>query len=159
MPRKKKTPEISFIEKLIKLKKAGISPNRPLSSEINIDNLDSLEIRLEKILGIVKKRKKSTDMLFFIMYDIENDKVRTQISKYLAKKGCTRIQKSIFLVNTTREKYTEISDTLKQVNEMYKNNDSIMLVPVSTDELRAMKIIGCNINLDIILKNKNTLIF
>lgn len=159
MPRKQKTPEVTFIEKLNKLKKAGISPNLALSHKIFIDDMDPLASRIEKILGIVNTRKKTTDMLFFIMYDIENDKVRSYISKYLERKGCTRIQKSIFLANTTRERFSEISGTLYQVNSMYENDDSIILVPVSTDELRAMKIIGNNINFDIILKNKNTLIF
>lgn len=159
MPRKQKTPEVSFIEKLNKLKKAGISSNLALSHKIFIDDMDPLASRIEKILGIVNTRKKTTDMLFFIMYDIENDKVRSYISKYLERKGCTRIQKSIFLANTTRERFSEISGTLYQVNSMYENDDSIILVPVSTDELRAMKIIGNNINFDIILKNKNTLIF
>jgi CRISPR-associated protein Cas2 len=32
-------------------------------------------------------------------------------------------------------------------------------VPVSTDELRAMKIIGQNIDVDLIVRNKNTLFF
>ena len=39
------------------------------------------------------------------------------------------------------------------------NNDSIFLVPVSTDEIRAMSVIGQNIDFDLILQNKNTLFF
>jgi hypothetical protein len=45
------------------------------------------------------------------------------------------------------------------VQECYENNDSILLVPVSTDEIKAMKVIGQNIDFDLILKNKNTLFF
>ena len=42
---------------------------------------------------------------------------------------------------------------------MYENNDSIILTPISTDELTAMKLIGKNIDFDIITGNKSTLFF
>ena len=98
-------------------------------------------------------------MVYFIMYDIENNKVRTQVAKYLIKKGCTRVQKSIFLANTNRTVYSEIKSDMKEVQECYENNDSIFLVPVSTDEIKAMSVIGQNIDFDLILQNKNTLFF
>ena len=71
--------------------------------------------------------------------DTEGNKVRTQIVNYLIRSGCHRIQKSIFLANLS--------------------HDSILLVPISTDYLQAMKIIGQTINVDVITKNKNTLFF
>jgi len=119
-----------------------------------------LNERIEQILGVVKRLdKNSNKMIYFVMYDIENNKVRTQVAKYLIKKGCTRVQKSIFLANTNRVVYSEIKNDLKEVQECYENNDSILLVPVSTDEIKAMKIIGQNIDFDLILQNKNTLFF
>lgn len=140
-----------------KLRKAGISemPYINLNAE---DTLIPLHDRINKILGIVNNFK-SNLMIYFIMYDIENNKVRTHISKYLLRKGCARVQKSIFLANTSREVYLEISSTIKEVQDLYDNQDSIFFVPVSTDEIKSMKVIGQNVDFDLIMKNKNTLFF
>jgi len=91
------------------------------------------------------------------MYDIEHNKIRNYIAKYLQRKGCTRVQKSIFLASTDRKKYDEIQNTLKSVQEMYENNDSVFFVPVSTDEIRAMKVIGKSVDFDLITGSRNTL--
>ncbi len=93
------------------------------------------------------------------MYDIENDKVRNEIAKYLIRKGCIRIQKSVYIANLKRTVFDEIHKTLRQVQQMYENNDSILLIPVSTDEVKAMKIIGQNVDVDLILGNKNVQFF
>lgn len=98
-------------------------------------------------------------MLFFVMYDIESNKVRNQIVKYLIRSGCYRIQKSIFLANLSHEKFNRIKDDLTEVQSYYDNNDSILLVPISTDYIQAMKIIGQNLNIDVITKSKSTLFF
>ena len=86
-------------------------------------------------------------MLFFIMYDIESNKVRYNIVKYLERMGCYRIQKSIFLANLSMEKYEQIKSDMVEVQSLYENHDSII------------KIIGQSINLDVITQNKNTLFF
>ena len=158
----KKKKELTFVEKIRKIKKAGLEGTPMIREKIETqtDSLFPLDKRIEQILGIVKGfTKKYNEMIYFVMYDIENDKVRTQVAKYLIKKGCTRVQKSIFLANTNRVVYDEIKNDLKEVQECYENNDSILLVPVSTDEIKAMKVIGQNIDFDLILKNKNTLFF
>lgn len=98
-------------------------------------------------------------MLFFIMYDIESNKVRYNIVKYLERMGCHRLQKSIFLANLSMEKYDQIKKDMVEVQSLYDNHDSIIVCPVSTDIIRCMKIIGQNINLDIITQSKNTLFF
>lgn len=98
-------------------------------------------------------------MLFFIMYDIESNKVRYNVMKYLERMGCHRIQKSIFLANLSMEKYEQIRDSLVEVQSLYENQDSIIVCPVSSDIVRSMKIIGQDIHLDIITQSKNTLFF
>lgn len=98
-------------------------------------------------------------MLFFVMYDIESNKVRRYVVKYLEKKGCFRVQKSIFLADLPMENYQAIRADLAEVQAAYENMDSILVVPISTDYLRAMKVIGENIDIDIVTHNKNTLFF
>jgi CRISPR-associated protein Cas2 len=125
----------------------------------DIESILSINERIEKILGLFKNYKKQTNMLYFIMYDIENNKVRNHIAKFLIKNGCVRVQKSIFLADSKRETFDKIHKTLKEVNDLYDNHDSIIFVPVSVDELRAMKLIGKNIDFDLIMNNNSTLFF
>lgn len=162
MPRKKKSPEITFLQRIRRLKEAGIyNPGAPV---VDADDpellLEDLPARVQKVLGIFKRFDKSaTSMIYFVMYDIENNKIRNYVAKFLIQKGCIRVQKSIFLADSERKTFGEIHQTLKEVQEMYDNHDSIMLVPVSTDQIRAMKIIGQNIDFDLVLNNRNTLFF
>lgn len=93
------------------------------------------------------------------MYDIESNKVRALVHKYLKRMGCTPIQRSIFLADTEIETYNQIKSDLADVQEAYENNDSIIVLPVSTDYLRMMKIIGQKIEVDVITHSRNTLFF
>lgn len=157
----KKKKEISFAEKLRIIKQAGLENAKPIEqiNEEITDNILSIDDRIKKILGIFNNYKKTNNMLYFIMYDIENNKVRNYIAKYLIKNGCVRVQKSIFLADTQRETFNEVHRTLKEVNDLYDNHDSIIFTPVSVDELRAMKLIGKNIDFDLVMNNKTTLFF
>lgn len=160
MPRKKKPP-LTFVEEMAKLKRAGLedaqAPNREIA---NLEEMPSLEERLKAIFRIVKNEKRAaTEMLFFVMYDIESNKVRRHVVKYLERQGCTRVQKSIFLADLPTAKYEQIKSDLTEVQACYDNYDSILVVPISTDYLKAMKVIGQSINVDVITKSKTTLFF
>ncbi|OJV38793.1 MAG: CRISPR-associated endonuclease Cas2 [Bacteroidales bacterium 36-12] len=132
-------------------------PNRIIT---NKDDITTLEERVDKILGIVKRdTRPAGNMIFFVMYDIEDNKVRTQIFKYLMRMGCYRVQRSVFLADLPNDKYNQIRNDLTEVQAAYENNDSILVVPISTDYLTAMKIIGQTIDIDVITKQKNTIFF
>ena len=98
-------------------------------------------------------------MICFIMYDITSNKVRTLIAKFLLKKGCIRVQKSIFMANMPSDEVQDIAQKLSEIQKMYDNNDSILIVPLSEDYARAIKIIGQEVDIDLILHSKNTLFF
>jgi CRISPR-associated endonuclease Cas2 len=153
--------ELSFVQIMQKLHHSGIesspSPNRENNE---LDTLPTINERIEKVIGIINKLDRPIgNMLFFVMYDIENNKVRTQIAKYLIKKGCTRVQRSIFLADLNPTVYEELRSDLTEVQAMYDNHDSILVVPVSTENIRSMKVIGQSIDIDIIMHTRNTLIF
>ena len=57
------------------------------------------------------------------------------------------------------EVYDRIRSDLAEVQAVYDNEDSIIVLPVTSDYLRMMKIIGKNINLDVVTHSKNTLFF
>lgn len=160
MARKKKEPP-SFVEIMRKFNRSGLEgtavPNRMITHK---DDIMTLEKRVEQILGIIKRDKRPAgNMIFFVMYDIEDNKVRTQIFKYLLRMGCYRVQRSVFLADLPNDKYDQIRKDLTEVQAAYENNDSILVVPISTDYLTAMKIIGQTIDVDIITKQRNTLFF
>lgn len=157
MGRPKKV-EISLREKIQRIREAGIKP-LDSNAEDTADQMPELSERLQQILQISTNRKHPGQMLFLVMYDIEDNKVRTQIAKYLIQKGLTRIQKSIYMAELDHKTFREIHQTLKEVNEVYDNADSIFLIPISSDEVKSMKVIGRSVDFDLIAGNKNTLFF
>ena len=159
MPRAKKPP-LTFVEQMRKLIASGIKDSPKIKESDGDDTMTPLEERVQKILGLSDNARKRKDrMLFFVMYDIESNKVRRLVVKYLIREGCTRIQKSIFLADRPMETYNKIKSDLAEVQAAYDNDDSIIVLPVTTDYLRMMKVIGKNIDVDIITHNKNTLFF
>lgn len=151
-----------YLRVLKLLRKGGISgsapPNHP--PMMADDLLPSVEERVKMIFGMLNNKDRShSNMLFFVMYDIESDKVRRYVVKYLERMGCIRVQKSIFLADLEPQKYNSIRSDLAAVQASYDNHDSILVVPVSTEQLKAMKIIGQHIDIDIITHSKNTLFF
>lgn len=159
MPRAKKPP-LSFVDQMKKLIASGINDSPKIVVKDDSEALTPLEERVQDILGLSDNARKRKDrMLFFVMYDIESDKVRRLVVKYLIREGCTRIQKSIFLADRPVATYNKIKSDSAEVQAVYDNEDSIIVLPVTTDYLRMMKVIGKNIDVDIITHNKNTLFF
>jgi len=156
--------KLSYNEILLRLKKAGLSKRRQLEAK-NIltaeDRLKPLNERIEKIMEIFKKAAviPAHQTLGFIMYDIEDNKVRRHIAKHLEKLGYIRIQKSIFSGNISRKIHQDVYDALKAINEMYDNSDSIVFLPVSSDDISKLKLVGKNIEFNVMLEIKYVLFF
>ena len=55
--------------------------------------------------------------------------------------------------------FQQIQSDLAEVQQAYENKDSIIVLPITTDYLRMMKIIGQHIAVDVITHNKSTLFF
>ncbi len=161
MPRRRLSPEQSLTERLQKIAAAGLKPFGPAPdvSSAEPEGLGTLSERVEIILALLGRaqRKKPGEMICFVMYDIEDNRVRQQIAKYLLRKGCVRVQKSVYLAQLERKTYQEIADALGEIQAMYDNQDSIMLVPISEQELYKMRVIGQQISLDVITGGPNTL--
>lgn len=128
--------------------------------EKDLRELMSLDERISCLLNVVNKTvRPASNMLFFVMYDISSTKVRSLVAKYLIRKGCVRIQRSIFLADVSSAVYEEIRKDLVEVQAAYDNEDSILLVPISEGYLDAMRIIGQQLDMDVIMHRKNTLFF
>lgn len=83
----------------------------------------------------------------FIFYDIEDNRLRVQIAKYLLEKGTQRVQKSVYLANISKKIYDEIFDTLIAMEPVYGNNDSIFMVPIGEYHLAEMKMVGKDVDM------------
>lgn len=159
--KKKKHVKPDFVQVMRKLIRSGLEdsavPNRTVN---DYDEIPRLEERVSKILGLLNRDNRPAGyMIFFVMYDIEDNKVRRHIAKYLLRLGCARIQRSVFLADLPNGEYDKIRTDLAEVQAAYENNDSILIVPISTDYLTAMKIIGQTIDVDVIAHRRNTLFF
>lgn len=121
----------------------------------------AIEQKIHFIMGWLARqsRSKSNTMLYMIMYDIENNKIRTHVAKYLMKKGCLRIQKSVYLAKSSPAVMKEIGQILKEINEVYDNEDSIFLLPVPEEKFNNIMVIGKNVEFEIVTKPKNVLFF
>lgn len=157
MAGRKKSPRQSFLQKMLAIKRAGLKPVNPATPAGK--ETEPLPQRIQQILGLTQTPQKAAEMTYWIMYDIEDNKIRRYISRYLEKKGFLRVQKSVFLARSERNDFREIAETLKEVNQMYDNHDSIILIPVSSDELHAMHIIGRDTGIEAYEQRPNTMIF
>lgn len=161
MPRKKPSPRDLLMRSMLR-HQASIAGHRMMNvkRDREIDDLPTLEERLKIILDLLKtKEHQSSNMIFFVMYDIASNKVRRAVVKYLQRRGCHRVQRSIFLADVKPEVCSEIQRDLAAVQAMYDNKDSIFIVPLSIDYIRSMKVIGENVDFDLILKTKSTMFF
>jgi CRISPR-associated protein Cas2 len=81
-------------------------------------------------------------MSFFICYDISDDKRRLHLSKLLQRKGCKRIQKSVFTAidfERTEMLYLKIQvNTLlnKRYTEGATLDDSVLYIPLDNDAVK-----------------------
>jgi CRISPR-associated endonuclease Cas2 len=140
---------IDFPEAVRRIRAAGLATEckTPTLSAAERE-LGSLEARVQLIERFFAHLQSSNTpgMLFFVMYDIEDNKVRRHLAKYLQKKGCIRMQKSVFLGNASLKVYREVADTLREVNAMYQNGDSLLVLPVTKENMVNLNVIGKDLN-------------
>lgn len=153
-----KNKEFDLKARVAKLRAAGLTvANQQGEKEGEELKLLPLSERIQILLGIIKKQPvKSTMMNYLILYDIAQNKVRNLIAKYLLAQGCIRVQKSVFLSHSTNAKFDLIKNTLAEINEIYENQDSIILIPLNVSDARSMKLIGKNVKIEQIIDPPNT---
>jgi CRISPR-associated protein Cas2 len=147
-------------EQMVRMRRAGVDGSQYLRPKPPPEGLDGLPDRIQALLDLLEKKdsRKLTDMLCFISYDIESNKVRTQVAKYLIRNGAIRVQKSVYFARLDPALYREMVTALREIQAMYDNADSIFFLPVSRDLVDAMQIVGRNLHMDIALKKPSTLI-
>ena len=157
MPRKKRE---SPFENLT-IKGSGLLTQLPKDFLIQEEKQTEIPPDIDRLIQFLSldNGKRPEEMYCFIMYDIEDNKVRRLIAKYLEKKGCMRVQKSIFFAKLHRNLYLEVTTALKEIQEAYENNDSILAMPVGEDMLNSLLIIGKELTYEFNRKQSNTYFF
>ncbi len=79
-------------------------------------------------------------MIAWVMYDIEDDKVRTKVAKLCKQMGLYRVQFSVFLgsIDANQKDTLELQITAKIDVE----KDSVYIFPMSKNELQATVLLG-----------------
>ena len=79
-------------------------------------------------------------MIAWVLYDIEEDSVRSKVAKYCKQAGLYRVQFSVF-VGTLE---TNQKDTLQlQIEELIdEETDSVYIFPMSKNELQQTVLLG-----------------
>lgn len=79
-------------------------------------------------------------MIAWVLYDIEDDKVRSKVAKFCKQTGLYRVQFSVFLGTLDKNQ----KDTLQlQIAEIIdEDKDSVYIFPMSKNELQATVLLG-----------------
>jgi CRISPR-associated protein Cas2 len=112
---------------------------------------------LDQINAIVAKKQEH--MLYLVMYDIENNPLRTRFANYLEEIGLRRIQRSVFMGELDRRQLSLVQKAAKELQESYANQDSIIFLPISDDEAHNMYLVGKDLDIDFVLYRHHTLFF
>ncbi|MGG7163513.1 CRISPR-associated endonuclease Cas2 [Clostridium ihumii] len=79
-------------------------------------------------------------MLYWVMYDISNDKNRRKVVKACKDKGLNRVQKSIFLGTLNKNQKDELKILIEM--NMEDDKDSIYIFPSTREFLYDTDLIG-----------------
>lgn len=157
MPRRKRLPIPPLPERNQRWSNAGL-PALRADQLAGLEDMTVLPARLANWLNWFSRepQKRPEEMYCFIYYDIENNKIRRLVARLLEKQGCIRVQKSVFFARVHRRRYRELTDLLRQIQQLYENQDSIILLPVGEDMLNSLQCIGKSFELDLLTAPRNT---
>lgn len=79
-------------------------------------------------------------MLVWVIYDIENNKVRNKVAKTCKNAGLYRVQKSVFLGTLEDNEFDELKLRMEGLVDLEK--DSVYVFPMNKSELKVCGLIG-----------------
>ena len=95
--------------------------------------------RTNRYAGILQPRLVGTgspEVSVLVLYDVENDKIRTRVSEICLNYGLARIQYSAFLGKINRNHRQEL--TLRIQDEIGDEMARIRVIPITEDSVRDM---------------------
>ncbi len=79
-------------------------------------------------------------MIVWVLYDIQNTKVRNKVAKICKKYGLYRVQKSVFLGTIEDVQKEALSLEIEELIDL--DNDSVYIFPMNKSELRQTVLLG-----------------
>jgi CRISPR-associated protein Cas2 len=79
-------------------------------------------------------------MIAWILYDIEDDKIRNKIAKLCKQAGLYRVQFSVFLGTLDKNKKDGLELEIEEL--INKEKDSVYIFPMAKSELQATALLG-----------------
>ena len=87
-------------------------------------------------------------MLYWVMYDISDTKIRNKAVKACKNKGLYRVQKSIFLGNLNKNAKDELKIIMERLVD--PDSDSIYIFPSTREMLYDTDLIGNGFNKELV---------
>ncbi|HCW04242.1 MAG TPA: CRISPR-associated endonuclease Cas2 [Clostridium sp.] len=87
-------------------------------------------------------------MLYWVMYDISDNKQRNRAVKACKNKGLYRVQKSIFLGELNKNEKDELKIIMERLVD--EDTDSIYIFPTSSDFIYDTDIIGIGFDKELV---------
>ncbi len=97
-------------------------------------------------------------MMVLVMYDITDDGLRTQLSRYFLERGLVRIQKSVFLGPSDKKLFNTMDQAMRELSEVFGPNDSVVMVPISHDTVSRLRAVGRDIHTSLVLSYAGTVV-
>lgn len=79
-------------------------------------------------------------MIAWVLYDIEDDKVRSKVAKFCKQAGLYRVQLSVFLGTIDFNQKDTLQLQLESLID--EKTDSVYIFPMSKNELQATVLLG-----------------
>jgi CRISPR-associated protein Cas2 len=79
-------------------------------------------------------------MLTWVIYDIVDDNVRSQVARACKQQGIYRVQKSVFLGMLNKNQVDELSIICSDLINPKK--DSVYIFPMCKDDFKKVKLLG-----------------
>ena len=83
---------------------------------------------------------KQTETLVWILYDISENKLRSQVAKLCKQAGLYRVQKSVFLGTIVRNRLDELRMEIEDLID--KITDSVYIFPMCEPDFKKVNLLG-----------------
>jgi CRISPR-associated protein Cas2 len=83
---------------------------------------------------------KQTETLVWILYDISENKPRSQVAKLCKQAGLYRVQKSVFLGTIVRNRLDELRMEIEDLID--KITDSVYIFPMCEPDFKKVNLLG-----------------
>lgn len=87
-------------------------------------------------------------MIAWVLYDIEDDKVRNKVAKLCKQTGLYRVQFSVFLGTIDHQQKDVLELQIEALID--KSKDSVYIFPMSKNELQATVLLGKAFDKDLV---------